>query len=353
MPKQNRVTPHGEIVAVDARGTVMGNRGNLHDSRGNIVRSYSRKAWISCKLDYAGRQRQVMSPGQYTELFFLDEATALAAGHRPCGTCERNRLNEFRQAWSAERPTESYSLEDIDKALHEDRSSIGGSRRLWEAEVKDLPEGVFIVSDSGDLSTWLLWKGCFHRWSHDGYAETRTIAGSKVVKVLTPPSLVALMKRGYLPRVHATAEKLVEESSSPAKSVEELQPASANAELSSQHLVVEKARSSSPSVSNVSIVSLHKMQTTPNGRALAVYFAAILRATGMNRGEVFPLKRFLGNFSGHLSAGRIERFGDGYRLTQLGKDYFSDRERRQGISEAEIQSVIRNIRSGGPGWVGI
>src|SRR4051812_13082053 len=101
MPRQNRVTPSGEIVAVPERGTMLGNRGLLHDGQGLIVRQWKEKRWIVCVLQFKGRRREVMSPGLYTELFFLDEATALAAGHRPCAECCRERFDAFRGAWAA------------------------------------------------------------------------------------------------------------------------------------------------------------------------------------------------------------------------------------------------------------
>ena len=95
VPKQNRVTPFGEIVAVPERGTLMGNRGVLHDDRGTIRRPWQLRRWILCVLEFKNRKRSVMSPGCYTELFFLDEATGLAAGHRPCAECQRPRFREF------------------------------------------------------------------------------------------------------------------------------------------------------------------------------------------------------------------------------------------------------------------
>src|SRR6185503_4182043 len=104
MPRQNRVTPFGHIIATPERGTYLGNRGVLHDSEGRIRRTWQLRRWIVCVLALKGRKRQVMTPGHYTELFFLDEATALAAGHRPCAECRRERFNAFRKAWRAARP---------------------------------------------------------------------------------------------------------------------------------------------------------------------------------------------------------------------------------------------------------
>ena len=104
MSRQNRGTPFGDIIATPARGTLMGNRGCLHDNQGHIIRPYQLKRWIIYQLEFKGRRRQIMTPGKYTELFFLDEATALAAGHRPCVECSRPRFTEFVAAWAEANP---------------------------------------------------------------------------------------------------------------------------------------------------------------------------------------------------------------------------------------------------------
>jgi hypothetical protein len=121
MPRQNRVTPFGDIIATPERGTFMGNRGVLHDQQGNIRRQWQLKRWLVCVLQFRGRKRTVMSPGRYTELFMLDEATALAAGHRPCAECRRERFNAFRSAWRLARAADASSLPtavEIDNCLH-------------------------------------------------------------------------------------------------------------------------------------------------------------------------------------------------------------------------------------------
>src|SRR4051812_48029475 len=112
MPLQNRVNPSGELFRSPARGTLMGNRGGaIHNREQEIVRQYKSRSWIACQLEFKGRRREVMSPGRYTELFFLDEATALAAGHRPCAECRRERFNAFKSAWK------QWSARDESKAL--------------------------------------------------------------------------------------------------------------------------------------------------------------------------------------------------------------------------------------------
>ena len=151
--KQNRVRPDGEIITTHAKGTLMGNRGILHDDKQEIVRPYAHKAWIICQLQFKDRKRTIMSPGRYTELFFLDEATALAAGHRPCYECQRERAQTFRGAWASANPhltgDQPVKMSDIDRVLHGDRLTQARlvkdrRKRTYTAELAGLPNGVFI-----------------------------------------------------------------------------------------------------------------------------------------------------------------------------------------------------------------
>src|SRR5262249_30593666 len=135
MPLQNRVTPLGELIATCERGTFMGNRGVLHDAGGRIKRAWQLKRWIVCVLQFRGRKRTVRSPGRYTELFFLDEATALAAGHRPCAECRRERFNAFRKAWRSA----FTAADEIDQQLHGERIGPDRSKRLFQASLDELP----------------------------------------------------------------------------------------------------------------------------------------------------------------------------------------------------------------------
>src|SRR5437588_4844704 len=148
MPRQNRVTPFGDLVATQDRGTFMGNRGVLHDTGGCIMRAWQLKRWIVCVLEFKGRKRQVMTPGRYTELFFLDEATALAAGRRPCAECRRERFNAFRNAWRSAYPGTSNSplpsAHEIDDRLHGDRVAPDRSKPLFRVSLDELPNGVFV-----------------------------------------------------------------------------------------------------------------------------------------------------------------------------------------------------------------
>src|SRR5438067_6325281 len=152
MPRQNRVTPFGEIVATPERGTFMGNRGVLHDDQGRIRRAWQVKRWLVCVLAFRGRKRRVMTPGHYTELFFLDEATALAAGHRPCAECRHARFLAFCDAWKAARPWAGGSprptAAEIDDRLHDERVGPDRSKRSFPAALDGLPDGVFVTVEA-------------------------------------------------------------------------------------------------------------------------------------------------------------------------------------------------------------
>ena len=175
MPRQNRVTPFGKIIATPERGTLMGNRGLLHDGDGQIRRDWRLKRWIHCVLEFKGRHRQVMTPGRYTELFFLDEATALAAGHRPCAECLCSRYNDFRAAWIAGNPrligSDRVSAELIDDVLHADRMEANGSKHLFAAELDRLPDGVFVSVEARPDQAFLIQGQSLLAWSPGGYVE--------------------------------------------------------------------------------------------------------------------------------------------------------------------------------------
>src|SRR5215475_3601741 len=129
----------------------MGNRGCLHDSDKRIRRPFSVKRWIICVLEFKGRRRTVMTRGRYTELFFLDEATALAAGHRPCAECQRARYDLFRVHWAAANPalakTARVSADDMDRVLHDERLGAGGTKRTYRDRLSRLPIGVMVADD--------------------------------------------------------------------------------------------------------------------------------------------------------------------------------------------------------------
>ena len=209
MTLQNRVTPTGEIVAVSARGTLMGNRGNLHgDGRVLLRTQASRMDWVTCRLDFKGRKRPIMAPGKYTELFFLDEATALAAGHRPCNECRPERLAAFKEAWAVGvegQPGMRLLVTHLDTALHRDRFVSKGIQRRFEARLGDLPDGVMVQLPGEARTARLKWNGRLHRWTASGYVDPQPLNLDVAVTVLTPQCTVKTLAAGYLPAVHASA----------------------------------------------------------------------------------------------------------------------------------------------------
>jgi len=196
MPRANRIAPTGERLATRARGTLMGNRGCLVDAAGAFTRRrWTTRAWICCRLDYKDRKRPVAPPGRWTALFFLDEATALAAGHRPCGECRRERLVAFKTALAMR----EHPIGELDAALHAARLARAYPLRA----LADLPDGAIFRRDG---SCWLLWRDAVHRWTPDGYESgIRANALTPVapcVEILTPPLMLAALAGGYRPIVH-------------------------------------------------------------------------------------------------------------------------------------------------------
>jgi hypothetical protein len=209
MPLQNRVTPFGEIVAVPERGALMGNRGILHDDRGRIVRSWQVRRWIACRTSFRGRHRQLLQPHTWTELFFLDEATAFAAGHRPCAECRHADYQRFKEAWAVGVGAPN-GADEMDAVAHADRLEGRGAqqrkRTYWE-QLANLPEGVFIRLDG---SAWLLWGGQLLEWSAGGYhARRQLLPAARHVEVLTPHSFVAALRAGYALQTHTSASGTV------------------------------------------------------------------------------------------------------------------------------------------------
>jgi hypothetical protein len=193
MPLQNRVTPLGELVADPARGLVYGNRGCLHDADGRIRRVYQVKRWIACRLEFRGRRRSpLVRPGKFTELFFLDEATAFAAGHRPCAECRRGDYDRFASIWR--RLHDEAGADTIDARLHDERiDSSTRERRLHAVALDGLPDGVFVLDEG---TPKLVLGDALRPWSPAGYgaAEPRP-AGTATL--ITPPSLVEVLRVGW------------------------------------------------------------------------------------------------------------------------------------------------------------
>jgi hypothetical protein len=181
----------------------MGNRGCLHDAAQRIRRAFGVKRWIICVLRFKGRRRRVMAPGRYTELFFLDEATALAAGHRPCAECQRERYVLFREHWAAATGrTGRLSAAGLDEALHVERLD-GRHKRTYTEGLARLPTGVIVAHD-GDVAGLVL-DGALRPWGPGGYGPPLTQAAPVTVRVLTPPSIVRAIARGYPVGLHASA----------------------------------------------------------------------------------------------------------------------------------------------------
>jgi hypothetical protein len=206
---QNRVTPRGDLEAVPARGAWLGNRGILHNDQREIVAPWRHKAWVTCKLEFKGRRRVVFSPGTYSELFFLDEATAFAAGHRPCGECRREKFKAFKAAWcTANRnllQSPNPTIGFLDKHIHTERVVRGGGQVTHEEKLRNLPDGVFVEFEGRAV---LLWRGHLHTWSHHGYVGQHSVsASSTVVRVLTPESVVAALLEGLEVEVHESVRR--------------------------------------------------------------------------------------------------------------------------------------------------
>src|SRR5580704_6119713 len=207
MPRQNRVNPFGEIIATPERGTFMGNRGVLHDDEGRIRRIWQGKRWIVCVLEFRGRRRTVMTPRRYTELFFLDEATALAAGHRPCAECQHARYLLFRQVWAAANrgriSSRVPSADEMDRVLHAERLGPHREKRTYAERLSRLPPGVIVADDDG--RPLLVLERTLRPWTPGGYGPTVPRRRDARVRVLTPRSIVRAVAHGYPVAIHPSA----------------------------------------------------------------------------------------------------------------------------------------------------
>ncbi len=214
MPRQNRATPYGELIAVPDRGMFWGNRGVLVDGQGRLARYSRGQAWAICVLSFKGRRRQQWSPGRLTELYFLDEATGLAAGHRPCGECRYRDYQAFKRAWTVAWPGASPGalpgaspgalpgVREIDARLHADRLGAPGVRRTYRAPLAGLPSGA-MVEIAG--APWLVYGGRLLAWTPGGYLARPVEAPAGPVPVITPQATVAVLAAGYQPVIHPSA----------------------------------------------------------------------------------------------------------------------------------------------------
>lgn len=210
MTLQNRVTPWGEILALPDRGAWFGNRGGcFHDERQQLThRRWATKQWITCLLEFKGWRRALMQPGLYTELFFMDEATALAAGHRPCYLCRRADALRFRDAFAAgnsallTRPAPS--APEIDGILHGSRLTRSRAQQTFSARLLDLPDGAMVTDPAraNEVGACLALGGKLYPWSFAGYGPARTVAPRTELTVLTPAAAVAALGAGYVPQLH-------------------------------------------------------------------------------------------------------------------------------------------------------
>ena len=193
MPLQNRVTPLGELIETPERGLVYGNRGRLHDADRRIHRHHDARRWIACRLEFRGRRRaDPMPPGRYTGLFFLDEVTALAAGHRPCAECRHEDYRNFVAC------TGAGGADELDRRLHAERG------RLHERGLGELPDGAFVVLDG---EPWLVLGSELLRWTAGGYTDRRRRGGGRA-DVVTPPTSLRVLASGWsgsVPLLHPSS----------------------------------------------------------------------------------------------------------------------------------------------------
>jgi hypothetical protein len=200
MPLQNRVTPFGEIVAIPERGLFTGNRGIIHDpaTKTLLKKRWTTKAWIVCACVYKDHHREVMGKQSWTELFFLDEATALAAGHRPCFFCRRAAAQAFQSAWAAGNGGGTVSAPEIDAVLHRQRLQ-GRAKRIHPlpSPIEDLPDGTMIAAGGDAVAIVAGWP---FLWSAEGYRPAGRL--SDLQGLLTPPATVKALGNGYRPVLH-------------------------------------------------------------------------------------------------------------------------------------------------------
>jgi hypothetical protein len=202
MPLQNRVTPTGDIVSTPHRGLFTGNRGIIHDpaTKTLLNKRWSNPAWLTCVCEFRGRRRKVMGGRSWTELFFLDEATAFAAGHRPCFYCRRDDANRFRAAWEAGNGVTDVLAPEIDAVLHRERLD-GRNKRLHALPMPldKLPDGAMVQQGT---ESYLMVQGRPLQWSLAGYREAQGVVEGAL---LTPPSTLRAFRAGYRPVLHPSA----------------------------------------------------------------------------------------------------------------------------------------------------
>jgi len=203
MALQNRVDPFGELIATAARGTMYGNRGGRfhRDDQTLGKRRWASRQWICCVLSFKGRHHPVWRE-RYTAMFFLDEATALAAGHRPCFECRRADATLFAEKWAQTKGSEFPYADEMDRVLQAERLD-GRAKRTHTMPIDELPNGAFVAIDA---TAFALHGTHLLRWSDAGYVEKMSRPRGATVDVLTPPSIVAVIRAGYRPQWHPSAD---------------------------------------------------------------------------------------------------------------------------------------------------
>lgn len=197
---QNRVDPLGRFIKTSARGSWMGNRGVIHKHK-EITRAFKHKAWIICTLEFKGRKRTVMTPDRWTELFFLDEATAFAAGHRPCFECRKADAGRFKSCWIQGNPLHHFnmttSIHEIDEIIHSERIDTEKKKIMHQRMPSDIPDGTFILMNE---HPYVLKNSRLHRWTPFGYEDSIAVPEASTLTVLTPHSIVNAFRAGYAPQ---------------------------------------------------------------------------------------------------------------------------------------------------------
>jgi len=203
MPLQNRVTPFGDVVVDPHRGLFTGNRGIIHDpaTRTLLKKRWSNPAWLICVCEFRGRRRKVMGGRSWTELFFLDEATALAAGHRPCFYCRRDDANRFRACWEEGNGVANVLAPDIDAVLHRERFVSSKRLHAMPSAAGRLPDGTMIAVER---EAFVVSKGKPLRWTFGGYQTTETPIRDAMLS--TPPSTLRALASAYRPVLHPSAQ---------------------------------------------------------------------------------------------------------------------------------------------------
>jgi hypothetical protein len=205
---QNRVDPFGRIIRTSARGSLMGNRGVIHNKHQEITHAFKHTAWITCALEFKGRKRTVMTADRWTELFFLDEATAFAAGHRPCFECRREDAKRFKSCWIQGNPVHNFSMltsiRQIDGIIHRERIDNQKKKVTHQRSCFDIPEGTFIAMNE---DPYLFSNGRLHRWTPFGYETSIAVPEISMLTILTPDSIVNTFRAGYVPHIKGAGVK--------------------------------------------------------------------------------------------------------------------------------------------------